>query len=110
MFDQPPVPHDDDEPIWNPSGFTPVFVGAAPGQRGAQLIGHTKLAIPALFSRRFRLIPPCNDGSADASLHGGMVLHPYRLGHMLIWAWQLENECDRRHIPDFWPMPGQGSQ
>jgi hypothetical protein len=105
MFDQPSEPHDDEEPIWSPSGWTPVFVDAVPGQPGAQLIGHTKLAMPAPFSRRFRLTSPCNDGIADDYLHGDMVLHPYRQGHVLIWAWHLENEGDREYIPDFWPMP-----
>lgn len=105
MFDQPPDHDGDDDPIWDPSGWTPVFVGAIPGTPSARLIGHTRLQMPAHVVRRFGLTSKPDDPSAPYfHMHGQMILHPYRQGGLSIWAWHLENEEDRPYIPKFRPL------
>jgi len=97
---------DGEQPVWHPSGWYSVFVGARPGEPGARLAGFTKETIPTNVAVQFTLtsaIPGGIDG--EFAMYGSMVAHPYRYDDgRLYWAWYLEREEDLLHVPDFQPL------
>lgn len=112
MFDQAPEhgDYEPNEPVWHPSGWSPVFTGAEPGRPGAQLIGHTRLRMARAYVRgervrTFMLTSPGDGRGPPGSfkMHSGLVIFPYQQAGVLIWAWYLARQEDQEHIPDFKP-------
>ena len=93
----------DDEPVWDDTGWSPVFIVEAdrlPADR-LRLVGFTRLQVAVAC---FVLVRPHPDIPGTMVRAGEMRRRPLRQDDRLIWTWHLARLADLNLVPDFQPI------
>ena len=96
--DWPDPSSDGDEPVWDSTGWSPVFIVEADR---LQLVGFTRLQVAVAC---FVLVKPHPDSPATMVRAGEMRRRPLRQDDRLIWTWHLAGLADLSLVPDFQPI------
>jgi len=92
-----------DEPVWDSTGWSPVFIVEADCLRPdrLQLVGFTRLQIAVAC---FVLVRPHPESPGTMVRAGEMRRRPLRQDDRLIWTWHLAGVADLSLVPDFQPI------
>ena len=87
-------PYDDDEELWHPSGWSPVYAGAIDSPR--HLVGFTTLQVPV---DRFVMTRP------HTTIEGAFVMggEARRVLRGDFYGWTVP-DGDWSNMPDFWAI------
>lgn len=91
-------PPGDDEPVWDSTGWSPVFIVEADRLR---LVGFTRLQAAVAC---FVLVRPHPESPGTMVRAGEMRRCPLRQDDRLIWTWHLAGLADLSLVPDFQPV------
>jgi hypothetical protein len=92
-----------DEPAWDSTGWSPVFVVEADCLRAdrLRLVGFTRLKVAVAC---FVLVRPHPESPGTIVRAGEMWRRPLRRDDRLIWTWHLAGLADLSLVPDFQPI------